>query len=378
MLGMVLLAMAACGRCGAEKKTDVADAPSNVTDAPAPPSTDASIDARVADANAPDAALTPEQRKAFGAAVTEGRKRTTEKKYDKAIEAFTQALAIAPDEPRALAERGYAKYLKGDLEGAMADLNHASATANPKDDKLASQIEYNLGLVSDAMADTGWNDQMRGVAVGHYRRANELSPSKAAASKMGGCPASWGPVEIKTYASIKDATAKLGGSETDWTALADEGVVRRERVEPMGTELLVPIDGARFAYVLVGSTAMWNCGTLGTVSAVKRADVWKVEYQAHRGAAQEGLCTCGDDDTPCERADCKCPDPFCRMVCGNADQEEGDHQEVYLDAKTGAGIWRLLVAHGYMAQLSLDVDLAAHRFRATGLGCIADLPLGGK
>ena len=56
-------------------------------------------------------------------------------------------------------------------------------------------------------------------------------------------------------------------------------------------------------------------------------------------------------------------------------QDWGDHPEIYLDEKTGAGIWRVQISHEFLKDIRVDVDLSARRFHATGLGCIADIAL---
>ena len=376
----MLLASAACGRsCAHEERRASSDA-APVVEAAAPSKVvDASADVPDKDAAT---GLTPEQRRSYWEAVLEGRKRTLAKKYEAAIASFTLALDAVPDDARALSERGYARYLSGDHERAKDDLEFASAACDPKDKKLAAQIEFNLGLACDALADSGVDDQMRGAAVGHYRRSNELSPTKAAAAKMGGCPGSWGPVQIDTFPSLGDAQSKLdGGGGEAWEALEGApGVFTQASYGSTG--VLVPIDAGRYAHVEVGMTNLWHCGTLGEVQAVKLGGAWKVTYQAHRAVMGPGLCFCEDGDV-CDAPGglqgggppCKCPEPICPMSCGPANLEEGDHAETYLDAKTGAGIWRVQISHEFLKDLRVDVDLSAHRFHATGLGCIADIAL---
>lgn len=336
--------------------------------------------ARVIDAGS-DAALTTEQRQAYSAALVEGRKATVAKRWSDAVAAFDRALAIVPSDARALSERGYAQLLGGHPESAKHDFKRARATCDPKDAKLAAQIEFNLGLACDALADMGVDDQLRGEAVGHYRRSNDLAPSKAAASKMGGCPASWGPAKSATFASRSDVEAKLSVSHADWEELDDPGGVWVHR-EQTGTDVIVPIDAGRWAHVIVGTTALWHCGTLGELTVEKQGPAWKVTYQSHRNSMSDGLCFCSDGvvcDAPGHAPNgapkCACAEPECPMVCGGSELPEGDHSETFIDQKTGAGIWRTQVDHAYVGEITFDVDLSTRRFHGTGLGCIADIAL---
>lgn len=305
--------------------------------------------------------------------MTEARGLVQSKKYAPAIEAFTRALTAAPDDPHALAERGHARLISGDASGANADLFLAEVATDPNDKKLLSQIEQDLGAVDDALADNGKAPELRGAATGHYRRSNQFSPSKTAAAHANGCPASWGTLQTTTYAAMTEASIKVGHPEVPWVRLK-EGVVARNRHDTIfGTEVLLPINADRYAYVLANSTARWTCGTLGELDVSKRGDTWRIELQAHAGAAGVGVCSC--DGETCVATECKCKDPFCALDCRTAEHAEGEHQEFYVDARTGVGIWQFRVDHALLTELTLDVDLATHRFRATGLGCIADLPL---
>ena len=87
------------------------------------------------------------QRKAFWAAIQEGRKQTAGKDYAAAVAQFDAALAQLPDHPRALAGRGYARLLAGELDAAEADLR--KALTHPGTAKVEAAIEFNLGLVAE-------------------------------------------------------------------------------------------------------------------------------------------------------------------------------------------------------------------------------------
>jgi Tfp pilus assembly protein PilF len=79
-------------------------------------------------------------------ALGRGRKATVKKDYSAAVAAFDQALELEPRDARALAERGYAKYSAGDLDGGAQDFNLATPLAS--DPKLRAQIAFNQGLIA--------------------------------------------------------------------------------------------------------------------------------------------------------------------------------------------------------------------------------------
>ncbi len=124
-----------------------------------------------------------DDRRRYRSAMTNGRVATLQRRYDVAIGAFDGALAAKKNDPRALAEKAYARLLSGkELESARSDLTQAAA--NTKDPKLLSQIWFNLGLVEDDLHE-GDNAQV------DYWMADNAFPSPAARSKLHGkkiCP----------------------------------------------------------------------------------------------------------------------------------------------------------------------------------------------
>jgi hypothetical protein len=84
--------------------------------------------------------------KLYLSALGRGRKATVKKDYGAAVAAFDEALKLEPRDARALAERGYAKYLAGDLDGGAQDFSLATPLAS--DPKLRAQIAFNQGLVA--------------------------------------------------------------------------------------------------------------------------------------------------------------------------------------------------------------------------------------
>lgn len=123
-----------------------------------------------------------DKRKAFWAAIQDGRKQTAGKDYAAAVAQIDAALAQLPDHPRALSGRGCAPAggRAGRGGGRLAQGAGAASTA-----KVEAAIEFNLGLVAEQRGDA--DEAKRRFAI-----ANKLRPSKAAADKLAGaqvCPA---------------------------------------------------------------------------------------------------------------------------------------------------------------------------------------------
>jgi hypothetical protein len=119
----------------------------------ASPSTSPRADAG-ADASAGKVALRPipeSDKAAYAAylkALGRGRELTRKKDYAGAIKAFDEALAAMHGDARATAERGYARILAKDNEGAVRDLEAARAHAPTPE--LEAQIWFNIGLTEEA------------------------------------------------------------------------------------------------------------------------------------------------------------------------------------------------------------------------------------
>lgn len=82
---------------------------------------------------------------AYLAALGRGRRLTRAKTWQEAIQSFDEALRLRPHDGTALAERGYAKLLAKDYEGARVDLNEAQDRAGAPE--IIAQVWYNLGIL---------------------------------------------------------------------------------------------------------------------------------------------------------------------------------------------------------------------------------------
>jgi len=88
---------------------------------------------------------------AYLAALARGRKATTTKDFAKAETEFSACLRLVPRDPRALAERGYARLLAGKLDDADTDLKAASEKAGSTG--LLLQVVHNRLLVARQRGD---------------------------------------------------------------------------------------------------------------------------------------------------------------------------------------------------------------------------------
>lgn len=158
---------------------------------------------------------------AFMAEMQAGRTQTRGKAYAEAIAAFDRALGHEPQQPRALAERGYAKLLAKDLAGARADLEAARERSD--DPKRLGPIWFNLGLVEEAAGDAE-------AARRAFTRSNELRPGKAVQAKLAGASACTAEI---------DRAPVAGKHRASWKALHDallDGYVDEEAEPLTGTK----------------------------------------------------------------------------------------------------------------------------------------------
>lgn len=149
---------------------------------------------------------------AYAAEMQVGRTQTRAKAYSEAIAAFDRALVQQPNSPRALAERGYAKLLAKDLEGARSDLE--GARQRTQDPARLGPIWFNVGLVAEASGNPEG-------ALRAFTLANELKPSKAAAARLAG--------KLVCTAEI-ERQPKPGAGFASWKALYDH--LRADTEEP--------------------------------------------------------------------------------------------------------------------------------------------------
>jgi hypothetical protein len=131
----------------------------------------------LADASVP---LTEEEKKAHAlslVAVSKGRTAAAKKDFPTAIAAFDEAVKLSPHDAGPLGERGYVKFLSGDVDGAQTDLEAARDLGSTP--KIMASIWFNLGLVRERRADA------EGARTA-FATSQAISPTKAAAAKLTG------------------------------------------------------------------------------------------------------------------------------------------------------------------------------------------------
>ncbi|MEZ4465185.1 MAG: hypothetical protein R3F43_12000 [bacterium] len=93
-----------------------------------------------------DAPMTIAARQAWRAGLRDGRKAHQAKDYAGAIQGFDRALAAFPDDPRALSERGWARFQAGDLPARGRGRRPPRPGAHHRTQLRASAL-YNLGRI---------------------------------------------------------------------------------------------------------------------------------------------------------------------------------------------------------------------------------------
>ncbi|NUP10916.1 MAG: tetratricopeptide repeat protein [Polyangiaceae bacterium] len=155
LLLVSVLSLCACGGEGGGATSAASSSPSHA--ASSAPAQAASAPAKTA--SAPTAASTSsakapsaETRTTLVKHLTEGRKLSKKKDFKAAIVELDKALAVAPKDPRVLAEIGWAAFNAGDLDRAKDANKRALATTS--EPKLRAQILYNTGRVAEEQKDT--------------------------------------------------------------------------------------------------------------------------------------------------------------------------------------------------------------------------------
>lgn len=117
------------------------------------------------------AALDPQERERYLAALDEGRRLHRAGDYEGAMAAMDRVLDVVPDDPRALGERGWAALFAGKLDEADDALRRAEAGASDDVGLLAS-ILYNRGRLAE-------QQERPEEAVALYQRSLRLRPHPA-------------------------------------------------------------------------------------------------------------------------------------------------------------------------------------------------------
>jgi hypothetical protein len=123
------------------------------------------------------AAPTAPQRAEYLAHLRAGRDDARVKLWGEAVKQFEAALKAMPDDPRALAEMGWAAFQAGD--SAKARAAETKALGRTADPALRAAALYNLGRIAEAGGD-------RAAAERHYRDSLALRPSATVEKRLAG------------------------------------------------------------------------------------------------------------------------------------------------------------------------------------------------
>lgn len=164
-----------------------------------------------------ESALSPEARKRFQKLLAEGRALHEKKDFASAVKSFQAALAVAPDDARALSEIGWSAFFTKDLD--LAEASTRKSLERATEPYLKASGYYNLGRIQE---ERGKPDE----AIASYRRSLEhrlnatvkarlakLDPAAAAVFEILGATPLKGPfVSLEAYcdqASKKALPARI-------------------------------------------------------------------------------------------------------------------------------------------------------------------------
>ncbi len=122
----------------------------------------------------------------YATALAEGRKLAGEKKWADAAAKFQEAVAARPNDPRALAELGYAQHHAGENDKARATNKLALAAAS--DPNLRAMILFNDGLVDEKLGD-------KAAARAHYQASYKLRANDIVKKRLEGVGGTVGPCD---------------------------------------------------------------------------------------------------------------------------------------------------------------------------------------
>lgn len=123
----------------------------------------------------PKDTLDKQARARYRAALADGRALHRKGDYPAAIAAFERALAVDPDDPRALAELGWAAFFARDLD--LADAKTRAALARSADARGKGAALYNLGRIAEERGD---KDQ----AIAHYKHSLQERPNDTVRDRL--------------------------------------------------------------------------------------------------------------------------------------------------------------------------------------------------
>jgi len=190
--------------------------------------------------------------RAYLSALGKGRKATLAKDYAAADAQFSRCLELLPKDPRALAERGYARLLANQLSEARADLITAGQKA--PNAALQQQIFHNLVLVAQRLGDSAAAERWQ-TAKDELAAARRL-PSGTRCSSEVSRDELLEPVVVSSFESALDTIVRAHAAA--------------ESIEPGAVQLAAPFQDDEFQARLSalktarpiadGASVIWSCG----------------------------------------------------------------------------------------------------------------------
>lgn len=167
-----LFLLAACSSNKEEAAPVASSAPPPAVTAPAPATAAAPTSGKK---HASAGKLSKEDRARFRAAVNEGRALHRKGDYKGAMAAFEKALALDPDDPRALSELGWSAFFAKDL--ALAEAKTKEALRRTRDADLRGSVLYNLGRIAEEQGK-------KPDAVAFYQRSLRERPNTTVRERL--------------------------------------------------------------------------------------------------------------------------------------------------------------------------------------------------
>lgn len=267
---------------------EVDAAPPPVAEAPPPPCPDAELRARI----------------------DEGKRLIATKKYEAARLQLDDALACRPDDPEALAERGRASFLLGDLDRANEDL--ALASRKTKRPDLLGAIWYSRALVDEAdfSANTARPALMASIALGRHAGARKKLDGMTCDATLRRVHAGSLGETGKTVPDAGALVASLDVEDRDRRGLGADGSAGRVFPDVLHLSdasvdddwLVAKGTRAAWAFRLVNRYRVWQCKgestfTLATQNGLVHAHGFfseahtrdkVIDHGPHRGALDHG------------------------------------------------------------------------------------------
>jgi tetratricopeptide (TPR) repeat protein len=220
-----------------------------------------------------DKKLSLDDRKTYKKALNEARDLQKKKDYAAAVAAFDKALALFPDDPRAMSEKGWAQFFTKDLESA--EKNTRDAIGRTTEKNLLGSSYYNLGRIQEERGQTP-------DAIASYQESLRVRPeNKIVKERLATLNAAVterdpfaGEALIGPFPTLKALCAEYAKGNHDGSTVKCD--FKDDNTPGEGTG---PDEGARPS--LTGSSALAAARVFATPLDPSSEDGWSMESYFH-------------------------------------------------------------------------------------------------